>query len=205
MEHNMYCNTSGEIYGNSKTAGFPFNVDKIVAGRVTNTTKTPYLIKKNTQIAEISVAAPEQSMSTKPVDMAILSMIPQSDPDQTAYLNELRRKKKPELQNNTFLFLTPENPANFEDHTPIQTRTIKELIELKEKEKPNPQECTESRAKFFKPFDRTDRLQTETEKQALEDILVNYLDIFARHRMDIGKNTEFEMKLTPKDDKTVYS
>ena len=43
------------------------------------------------------------------------------------------------------------------------------------------------------------------EKQAVEDILVQYHDIFARHRMDIGMNTEFKVKLTPKDDKAVYS
>ena len=43
------------------------------------------------------------------------------------------------------------------------------------------------------------------EKQAIEDILVNYHDIFARHRMDIGMNTEFKVKLTPKDDKVEYS
>ena len=43
------------------------------------------------------------------------------------------------------------------------------------------------------------------EKQAIEDILVHYHDIFARHRMDIGMNTEFKVKWTPKDDKAVYS
>ena len=42
------------------------------------------------------------------------------------------------------------------------------------------------------------------EKEAIEDILVKYHDIFARHRMDIGKNTEFKVKLTPKDNKAVY-
>ena len=58
---------------------------------------------------------------------------------------------------------------------------------------------------FLKRFDWTDTLLTETEKQAVEDILVEYHDIFARHRMDIGMNTEFEVKLTPKDDEAVYS
>ena len=43
------------------------------------------------------------------------------------------------------------------------------------------------------------------EKQAIENILVEYHDIFARHRMDIGMNTEFKVKLTPKDDKAVNS
>ena len=58
---------------------------------------------------------------------------------------------------------------------------------------------------FLKKFDWTDTLLTETEKKAVEDILVEYHDIFARHRMDIGLNTEFKVKLTPKDDKAVYS
>ena len=57
---------------------------------------------------------------------------------------------------------------------------------------------------FFKRFDWTDILLSETEKEAVEDIIVDYHDIFARHRMDIGMNTEFKVKLTPKDNKTAY-
>ena len=169
-------------------------IDKRVAVRVTNSTKSPYLIKKHTQIAEFSVVTPEQSKHIKPVYVAILSMIPQDDPDMTAYLNELLRTNKSEHQNNTFWFPTPDNPGNPEDHTPIQTRILKELNELKDKEKLNPQESTESRNKFLKRFDWTDTLLTDTEKQAIEDILVEYHDIFARHRMDIGMNTEFKVK-----------
>ena len=178
--------------------------DKRIAVKVTNTTESPYLIIKHTQIAEFSVVTPEQSKHIKRVDMAILSMIPQGDPDLTAYLNEVIRTNKPEQQNNTFWFPTLENPRKPEDHTPIQTRILKELNELKDKEKLNPQESTESRNKFLKRFDWTDTLLKETEKQAIEDILVEYHDIFARHRMDIGMNTEFKVKLTPKNDKAVY-
>ena len=179
--------------------------DKRIAARVTNATESPYLIKKHTQIAEFSVVTPEQSKNIKPVDMAILSMIPQGDPDLTAYLNELLRTSKPEQQDNTFWFPTPENPGKPEDHNPIQTRILNELNELKDKEKLNPQESTESRNKFLKRFDWTDTLLTRTEKQVIEDILVDYHNIFARHRMDSGMNTEFKVKLTPKDDKPVYS
>ena len=137
--------------------------------------------------------------------MAILSMIPQGDPDLTAYLYELLRTNKPEYQENTFLFPTPENPGKPEDHSPIQKILLKELIELNEKEKLNLQESTEPRNKILKRFDWTDTLLTETEKQAIEDILVDYHDIFARHRIDFAMNTEFKMKLNPKDDKAVYS
>ena len=66
--------------------------------------------------------------------MAILSLIAQSHPDLTAYLNEFLRTNKPEQQNNTYWFPTPENTGKSEDHAPIQTRMVKELIELKEEE-----------------------------------------------------------------------
>ena len=179
--------------------------DSKIAVRITNTTESPYKINKNTQIADFSVVTPEQSKFIRPVDTAILYMIPECDPDLTTYLTELLRTNKPDQQNNTFWFPTPENPGNTEDHTPIQTRILTELRELQRREKLNPKDDCKSRTEFLKRFDWTDTLLTETEKQAVEDILVEYHDIFARHRMDIGMNTEFKVRLTPEDDKVVCS
>ena len=119
-------------------------IDKRIAVRVTKTTESPYLIKKHTQIAEFSVVTPEQSKHINAVDVAILSMIPQDEPALTAYLDELLRTSKPEQQDNTFWFTTPENPGKPADHTPIQTRIVNELNELKDKEKLKSQESTES-------------------------------------------------------------
>ena len=180
-------------------------IDRKIAVRVTNTTESPYTINKNTQIAESSVVTPEQPKFIKRKDTAILSMIPEGDPDLVTHLTELLRTNKPGQQNNTFWFPTPKNPGNTADHTPIQTRILTELCELQRREKLNPKDDSESRTEFLKRFDRTDTLLTETEKQAVEDILVEYHNIFARHRMDIGMNTELKVKLTPKYDKAVYS
>ena len=177
--------------------------DRKIAVRVTNTTKSPYTINKNTQIAEFSVVTPEQSKFIKPVDTAILSMISEGDPDLITYLTELLRTIKSDQRKNTFWFPTPEKPGNTEDRTPNQTRILTELRELQRREKLNPKDDIESRIEFLKRFDWTDTVVTETEKQAFEDILVEYHDIFARHRIDIGLNTEFKVKLTPKDDKAV--
>ena len=85
--------------------------------------------------------------------MAILSMIPEGDPDLVTYLTELLRTNKPDQQNNTFWFPTPENPGNTEDHTPIQTRNLTELRELQRREKLNPKDDSESRTEFLKKFD----------------------------------------------------
>ena len=100
-------------------------IDRKIAVRVTNTTESPYTINKNTQTAEFFVVNPEQSRFIKPVDTAILSMIPEGYPDLITYLTELLRTIKPDQQNNTSWFPTPENPGNTEDNTPIQTRILK--------------------------------------------------------------------------------
>ena len=108
-------------------------IDRTIAVRVTNTTESPYTINKNTQIAEFSVVTPEQSKFIKPVDIAVLSMIPEGGPNLITYLTELLRTNKPDQQTNTFWFPTPKNPGNTEEHTPIQTRILKELRELQQK------------------------------------------------------------------------
>ena len=158
VDHPSKWNTTGTVTPLEKfteTASSLFShsmltkIDKRIAVRVTSTTESPYLIKKHTQISEFSVGIPEQSKHIKPVDMAILSMIPQGDPDLTAQLNEFLRTNEPELQNDTFWFPTPEIPGEPEHHTPIQTRILKKLNEVKDKEKLNRQESTESRNKFL--------------------------------------------------------
>ena len=59
--------------------------------------------------------------------------------------------------------------------------------------------------KYLKRFDWTDTLLTETGKHAIGNILVECHDKNDRNRMDIVVNTEFKTRLTPKDDKVVYS
>ena len=88
IDHPLKWNTTGTVTPLEKfteTASLLIShsmsriINRRIAVRVTNTTESPYLIKKHTQIAEFSVVTPEQSEHIKPVDMAILSMIPQSD------------------------------------------------------------------------------------------------------------------------------
>ena len=75
-------------------------------------------------------------------------MIPEGDPDLTTYLVELLRTNKAKQQSNTFCFPKLEDPGKTEDHTPIQTRILKELRELQEKEKLNPTDDVETQKKF---------------------------------------------------------
>ena len=44
-----------------------------------------------------------------------------------------------------------------------------------------------------------------SQQAQVEELLVKYNSIFARHRLDIGINTDFKVKLTPQHEKPVYS
>ena len=47
-------------------------------------------------------------------------------------------------------------------------------------------------------FKRSDSLITGEDRENLESIIVVFNDIFARHRLDIGMNTQFKVNLTQK-------
>ena len=87
---------------------------------------------------------------------------------------------------------------------PIQKRILKEIRELEQNEKLNPTKDSASREFFLKIFQWEDSL-IQGKKQQLEDVITEYNDIFARHRLDIGINDDFKVKLTPKTENPVYT
>ena len=96
-------------------------------------------------------------------------------------------------------------PRDPQQHTLIQKRIPKELLNFQELEKLNPQDDPESRRHFLTNFDRTDSTLQLDEIARIEDLLVEFHDIFARHRFDLGVNEKFMVKLTPKDNSPAYS
>ena len=85
-------------------------------------------------------------------------------------------------------------------HTPIQQRILKAIQNLQEMEKLKPQDDPESRKQFLANFDWAVSTLNPTEIAKIEELLVKFQDIFARHRFDIGMNENFKVELTPKDD-----
>ena len=113
--------------------------------------------------------------------------------------------ERPEDNEEKTWFPTPEHLGNEQEHSPIQKRILKELRDLAELEKLDPTENEESRSKFLSMFKWTDSLITGNDRKNLEDTIVEFNDIFARHRLDIRMNTQIKVSLTPQDDKLVYT
>ena len=174
--------------------------------QISNFLDHPYTLKKGTHIAILPILTAEQTKQIRPVNPTSgRHLLNNSHDDAIPYINSLLKTSKNEEVNETYWFPTPQNPGNEKEHTPIQTRILKELLELEQLEKLNPLENTNSRNQFLSNFDwRDSTLQLEA-KQAVENLLVEFHDISARHRFDIGINTEFKVQLTPLDNRPACS
>ena len=174
--------------------------------QISNFLDHPYTLKKGTHMANFSILTPEQTKHIRPVNpTSVRHLLNHNHDDAIHYINSLLKTSKPDEVNETYWFPAPQNPGNQEEHTPIQTSILKELRELEQLEKLNPLENTETRNQFLSNFDWTDSTLQPDAKQAVEDLLVEFHDIFARHRFDIGINTEFKVQLTPLDNRPAYS
>ena len=180
--------------------------NKAVGYQVINFSDMPYTLPIDTHMADFRVLTPEQIKHIKPVDPSTLTFMMHQHMENTdLYLNQLMKTNQSSDEPESYWFPTHEEPGDPDTYTPIQQRIYDELLELKQLEQLNPTDNDESRMKFLSHFDWTDTTLSPFEKQHIENILVQYHDIFARHRFDIGTNREFKVKLTPNDDRPAYS
>ena len=173
--------------------------------QIINFSELPYTITLDTHLADFKILTPEQIKHIQPVDTAVLSFMIQQEETTEVYINELLKVPQSKSEQESYWFPTPEDPGDPATYTPIQQRIYNELLELKELEKLNPHDNETSRKTFLSNFDWTDTTLSSEERQEIEEILVEFHDIFARHRFDIGINREFKVKLTPNDDRPAYS
>ena len=173
---------------------------------INNFTDQPYKLKKGLHIANFSVLTPEQMKHVKLIDpVSTWHLLNENEEDAIHYVSSLLKANRNNDQYEQYWFPTPENPGDEDSHTPIQRRILQELRNLQEAEQLNPQNDDESRRKFLGNFDWKDSMLQQHEIKKIESLLVEYHDIFARHRFDIGMNEELTVKLTPTDDSPAYS
>ena len=139
----------------------------------------PYTLKKGTHIANFSILTPEQTKHIRLVNpTSVRHLLNNNHDDAIHYINSLLKTSKTDEVNETYWFPTPQNPGNEKEHTHIQTRILKELRELEQLEKLNPLENTIFRKQFRSNFDWTDSTLQPEAKQAVENLLVEFHDVF---------------------------
>ena len=135
----------------------------------------------------------------------MLSFMIQHEDTTEIYINELLKVPSQNLEQESYWFPTQEDPGDPTTYTPKQQRIYTEFLELKQLKKLNPQDSEASKESFLSNCDWSDITVSPEERQQIEEILIEFHDIFARHRFDIGTNHEFKVKLTPNDDRPAYS
>ena len=174
--------------------------------QISNFLDHPYTLKKGTYMANFSILTPEQTKQIRPANPTSLRHLLNNNHDDAIHcINSLLKTSKINEVNKNYWFQTPQYPGKEKEHTPIQARFLNELRELEKLEKLHPLENTDSRNQFQSNFDWTDSTLQRNAQQSVENLLVEFHDIFARHRFDIGINTEFKVQLTPLDNRPAYS
>ena len=115
-------------------------------------------------------------------------LLNENEEDAIYYISSLLKANRNNDQNEQYWFPTPENPGDEMTHTPIQQRILKELRNLQNLEQLNPHDDAESRRKFLSNFDWKDSMLQQNEIRQIETLLVDFHDIFARYKFDIGVN-----------------
>ena len=78
------------------------------------------------------------------------------------------------------------------------------IIELPQRDTLDSQQNSGDRETFSKQFDWSKSALTAEKIQEIQQFLLGYNDIFAKHRFDVGYNTELKVKLTPALNLPVY-
>ena len=100
---------------------------------------------------------------------------------------------------------TPETCDDPSKLNGIEKRTYDDITKIREEEKLDQTADDQQRKEFLANFKWENSILDEREQQQIENLLVKYNNVFARHRLDLGINTDFKIKLTLKHDEPVYA
>ena len=171
--------------------------------QVTNPLDYQITINVGTAIASFKIMTPKQAKNIQTMTSHQLNPISQYPDDAQTVLNQTF--PDPTAKSDRRLYPTPEQCDVPSKLNKIEKRIYDEIIKLKTEDKLDPTSSEEQRQKFLANFQWEQSILNPHEKQKIEVLLAKYHDIFARHRLDIGINTEFKIKLTPKHDEPVYA
>ena len=165
-----------------------------------NVTPIAITVAKDTAIAKFTILTAKQAEYIQPIDPSLFSL----DNFQLNELVTIHEKVDP-FPKNEFWFPTPETCSSSQNLTGIHKRIFETLVELKQLEKLDPLQSQEEKFKFLSNFNWNKSVLNVEQKSKVEDLLVEFNDIFARNRFDVGGNDEFKIKLTPEKPKPVYT
>ena len=111
---------------------------------------------------------------------------------------------RPTLDYSKLWFPTPETCHDFSNLTTLQREFYDQILQLQRQEKMDPKNNEADKLEFLKKFSWDTCVLNADQKRQLEEFLVEYRDVSAKHRFDVGYNTELKIKLTPEHPVPVF-
>ena len=171
--------------------------------QLTNLTSHTITLNPNTTVASFRIMTPNQAKNLQPMSNEQLTLITKYPDEANNVLNQLFQE--PGTETNRRWYRTPETCDDPSKLNRTERRIYDEITKLREEEKLDPTADDQQRKKFLAKFQWENSILDERERQQIENLLVKYNNVFARHRLDIGINTDFKIKLTLKHDEPVYA
>ena len=101
-------------------------------------------------------------------------------------------------------FPTPETCHDFSNLTTLQREIFDRILQLHRQEQMDTKNNEADKLECLKNFSWDTCVLNVDQKRQLEDFLVEDNDVFAKHRFDVGYNTEQKIKLIPEHPLPVY-
>ena len=139
--------------------------------------------------------APHQAANTKPVpNVQVLLM--NNHPKKSEHILHQLFHEQTETGAKR-LYPTPDTSYEPKIPNKIERRIYDKIITLRGEEQLNRTITEAQRKEFLSKFNWYEAILNEERKARVEHLFVIYYSIFAKHRLDIGINTEFKVKVTP--------
>ena len=151
-------------------------------------------IRKGTAVAIFKILTPNQAKYVNEMPPTHINLLQRFPEDAEAVVNQLFREQNEVLSRKWYP--TPDTCSDPTKLNKLERRIYDEIIELRRIESLDPTKKEETREQFLSEFKDTwtDSLLSPEQIERMKDNLVSYQSVFARHRFDIGINTEFKIK-----------
>ena len=168
---------------------------------------------KNKQVAVFQFLSPQEEEKLIEIGPELLALDKMKNGEILHQINQLlrvrnnrgiRQPKRPLPEYDKIWFPTPETCQNPENLPPLQRKFFDNISELQQRDSPNPQSNEKDKETFLKQFDWSKSSLNADQIAETQHLLIEYYEIFAKHRLDVGYNTELKVKLTPAHDLPVY-
>ena len=172
-------------------------------------------LNNQTEIAQFEFLNEAQADNLIEIDPQLISLAKMRNPDAfEGELNQLNQDfhfmkidtptGRPPPDYLKLWFPTPETCHDFSNLTPLQREIYDQILQLQRHEKMDPKNNETDKLEFLKKFSWDTCVLNADQKRQLEEFLVEYHDVFAKHCFDVGYIRELNIKQTPEHPRPVY-